>query len=62
MKKAQHRSEIEKAASQEDRLDSPESPNFSFVREALRMENFPFVVLLLLATISLMSRIWLMWR
>jgi hypothetical protein len=57
-----HRSEIEKATGQDDRLASPERPRMSFVTEALRLENFPFVVLLLLATISLISRIWLMLR
>jgi hypothetical protein len=29
------------------------------VREALKMENLPFVVLILLAGISLISRLWL---
>jgi hypothetical protein len=28
--------------------------------EALKLKNFPFVVLLLLSTVSLISRIWLM--
>jgi hypothetical protein len=48
--------------SQDDPLASPERPRMSFVNEALKVENFPFVVLLLLATISLISRIWLMLR
>jgi hypothetical protein len=44
------------------RRDQSESPRRPFIKEALRIENFPFVVLLLLATISLISRLWLMLR
>jgi len=45
-----------------NRGDSLKSPRRPFVLEALKLENFPFVVLFLLATISLISRIWLMLR
>jgi hypothetical protein len=44
------------------RRDQPEGPRILFLKEALRLENFPFVVLILLAAISLISRIWLMLR
>ena len=60
MEKAQHRSGFEKMTNQGNRFASPEKPRMSFVIEALKVENFPLVVLILLATISLISRIWLM--
>jgi hypothetical protein len=44
------------------RREQSESRRRPFVKEALRVENFPFVVLLLLAATSLVSRIWLMLR
>jgi hypothetical protein len=44
------------------RREQSESPGRKFFNEALRLENFPFVVLILLAAISLTSRIWLMLR
>jgi hypothetical protein len=44
------------------RGDQPQSPRRQFVKEALKLENFPFVVLFLLAAISLISRLWLMLR
>jgi hypothetical protein len=40
--------------------EQSERPRRQFFTEALRLENFPFVVLILLAAISLTSRIWLM--
>jgi hypothetical protein len=40
--------------------EQSESPRRQFFTEALRLENFPFVVLTILAAISLTSRIWLM--
>jgi hypothetical protein len=62
MEDAPRRSESEKATSQDNFFDSSKKRRLSLVMEALRLENFPFVVLLLLSTISLVSRIWLMLR
>jgi hypothetical protein len=42
-----------------DRRDSPKTGS-KLLADVLRVENFPFVVLFLLAAISLISRIWLM--
>jgi hypothetical protein len=44
------------------RGDQSQSPRVRFLQEALKLENFPFVVLFLLAAISLISRLWLMLR
>jgi hypothetical protein len=62
MEKAWRRSEFKKATGQDDPPDSSKKPRLVFVMEALRVENFPFVVLLLLSAVSLISRIWLMAR
>jgi hypothetical protein len=40
--------------------EQSESARRQFFTEALRLESFPFVVLIILAAISLTSRIWLM--
>jgi hypothetical protein len=60
--KVQPRCEIENTTGEEDAFAPKETTRLSFLVAGLRLENFPFVVLLLLATISLLSRIWLMSR
>jgi hypothetical protein len=44
------------------RREQSENSRKQFFKEVLRLENFPFVVLIRLAAISLTSRIWLMLR
>jgi hypothetical protein len=44
------------------RRDQSERPRIRFLQEVLRLENFPFVVLFVLAILSLISRLWLMFR
>jgi hypothetical protein len=43
-----------------NRGDLSKSPRNRIFSDALKLENFPFVVLFLLTTISLISRLWLM--
>jgi hypothetical protein len=43
-----------------NRRQQSESPRRQFYNDALRLENFSFLVLILLAAIFLISRIWLM--
>ena len=59
MEKGRHRSEFEEASPRQSHRFA-KRPRQSFAVEAVKVENFPFVVLLLVATISLISRLWLM--